>query len=83
MGSAEAGEHVVDTMMGECGYDEEEEDDLGYYPDGVKRTLTDAQIAIFRHTEYQEMLSALTSRVFIYYPNFRTSGSNFFFRLRG
>ncbi|QIW96387.1 hypothetical protein AMS68_001905 [Peltaster fructicola] len=35
-------------------YDEhEEEDDLGYYPDGVKRTLTDEQIAIFRHTELQ------------------------------
>ncbi|KAF8430620.1 hypothetical protein BGX38DRAFT_1231963 [Terfezia claveryi] len=36
---------------------EEEDDDLGYYPDGVKRTLTDAQIAIFRHSEIQEMLS--------------------------
>ncbi|PYH72273.1 uncharacterized protein BO88DRAFT_450877 [Aspergillus vadensis CBS 113365] len=30
-------------------YDEEE--DLGYYPDGVKRTLTDEQIRIFRHSE--------------------------------
>ena len=29
----------------------EEDDDLGYYPDGVKRTLTDDQIAIFRHSE--------------------------------
>lgn len=58
-GSAEVGKLVADTVMGECesGYDEEEEDDLGYYPDGVKRTLTDAQIAIFRHTELQEMLS--------------------------
>ena len=28
-----------------------EEDDLGYYPDGVKRTLTDEQIAMFRHSE--------------------------------
>lgn len=27
------------------------EDDLGYYPDGVKRTLTDEQIAMFRHSE--------------------------------
>ena len=26
-------------------------DDLGYYPDGVKRTLTDEQIAMFRHSE--------------------------------
>ena len=56
-GSAEVGELVADTVMGECGYDEEEEDDLGHYPDGVKRTLTDAQIEIFRHTELQEMLS--------------------------
>lgn len=31
--------------------DGEEEDDLGYYPDGVKRTLTDEQIRIFRHSE--------------------------------
>ncbi|PWY69880.1 hypothetical protein BO83DRAFT_389998 [Aspergillus eucalypticola CBS 122712] len=31
--------------------EEEEEEDLGYYPDGVKRTLTDEQIRIFRHSE--------------------------------
>ena len=29
---------------------------LGYYPDGVERTLTDEQVAIFRHTEVQELL---------------------------
>lgn len=29
----------------------EEEDGLGYYADGVKRTLTDEQIEIFRHSE--------------------------------
>lgn len=29
----------------------EEDDGLGYYPDGVKRTLTDDQIAMFRHSE--------------------------------
>ncbi|GCB24890.1 hypothetical protein AAWM_07775 [Aspergillus awamori] len=29
----------------------EEDEDLGYYPDGVKRTLTDEQIRIFRHSE--------------------------------
>ena len=29
----------------------EEDDGLGYYPDGVKRTLTDEQIAMFRHSE--------------------------------
>ncbi|WPH02491.1 Hypothetical protein R9X50_00535600 [Acrodontium crateriforme] len=35
---------------------EEEEDDLGHYEDGVKRTLTDEQIAIFRHSEEQELV---------------------------
>lgn len=33
----------------------EEEDDLGYYEDGVKRTLTDEQIEIFRHSELREL----------------------------
>lgn len=37
-----------------CVY-EEEEDDLGYYSDGVKRTLTDEQIAIFRHSEIEAL----------------------------
>jgi len=39
-------------------YQEEEEvddDGLGYYPDGVKRTLTDEQIAIFRHSELEAL----------------------------
>ncbi|KAL6701949.1 hypothetical protein J3F84DRAFT_343451 [Trichoderma pleuroticola] len=37
-------------------WEEEEEDDgLGYYEDGVKRTLTDEQIAIFRHSELREL----------------------------
>jgi Protein of unknown function (DUF3807) len=36
---------------------EEEEDELGYYPDGVKRTLTDEQIRMFRHSEIQRLLS--------------------------
>ncbi|KAI0149801.1 hypothetical protein F4776DRAFT_179958 [Hypoxylon sp. NC0597] len=37
-------------------YEEEEEDDgLGYYPDGVKRTLTDEQIEIFRHSEIEAL----------------------------
>ncbi|OQD73795.1 hypothetical protein PENDEC_c013G02641 [Penicillium decumbens] len=34
------------------------EDDLGYYPDGVKRTLTDEQIRIFRHSEIHALLRA-------------------------
>lgn len=33
-----------------------EDDGLGYYDDGVKRTITDAQIAIFRHTEIQNII---------------------------
>ncbi|KAH9906486.1 hypothetical protein F4778DRAFT_778879 [Xylariomycetidae sp. FL2044] len=39
-------------------YDVEEEeydDGLGYYSDGVKRTLTDEQIAIFRHSELEAL----------------------------
>lgn len=32
-----------------------EEYDLGYYEDGVKRTLTDEQIEIFRHSELREL----------------------------
>ncbi|KAF2146809.1 uncharacterized protein K452DRAFT_294343 [Aplosporella prunicola CBS 121167] len=34
----------------------EEDDGLGYYSDGVKRTLTDEQIAMFRHSEIQATL---------------------------
>lgn len=33
----------------------EEDDDLGYYEDGAKRTLTDEQIEIFRHSELREL----------------------------
>ncbi|KAH7156331.1 hypothetical protein EDB81DRAFT_880654 [Dactylonectria macrodidyma] len=33
----------------------EEEDDLGYYQDGAKRTLTDEQIEIFRHSELEAL----------------------------
>jgi len=34
----------------------EDDDGLGCYPDGVKRTLTDEQIAIFRHRELTEFI---------------------------
>lgn len=37
---------------------EEPDDGLGYYEDGVKRTLTDEQIAMFRHSEIQALLRA-------------------------
>ncbi|KIW20201.1 hypothetical protein PV08_00776 [Exophiala spinifera] len=32
-------------------------DELGFYEDGTKRTLTDAQIKMFRHSEIQRLLS--------------------------
>ncbi|KAF4464765.1 hypothetical protein FALBO_8389 [Fusarium albosuccineum] len=34
---------------------EEDDDGLGYYPDGAKRTLTDEQIEIFRHSELEAL----------------------------
>jgi hypothetical protein len=43
--------------------DEEQEDDgLGYYEDGVKRTLTDEQIAMFRHSELEALRRAQESQ---------------------
>ena len=35
---------------------QDDDDGLGYYPDGVKRTLTDEQIAMFRHSEIYSLL---------------------------
>lgn len=40
----------------------QDDDGLGYYEDGCKRTLTDEQIAIFRHTEVQELLRAMARK---------------------
>ncbi|KAF3051565.1 hypothetical protein E8E11_010235 [Didymella keratinophila] len=37
-------------------YYEEEENALGYYEDGTPRTLTDEQIAMFRHSEIQAII---------------------------
>lgn len=37
---------------------EQEDDGLGYYEDGVKRTLTDEQIAMFRHSELEALRRA-------------------------
>jgi len=58
--SAVANGHFSEQFLGpvvESYQEEEAEDDrLGYYPDGVKRTLTDEQIAIFRHSEVQAIL---------------------------
>lgn len=46
---------AIDEGDEELHYYEEEDDGLGYYPDGVKRTLTDEQIAMFRHSELQAL----------------------------
>jgi hypothetical protein len=34
----------------------EDDDGLGYYEDGVKRTLTDEQIEMFRHSEMEQLI---------------------------
>ncbi|KAH7076493.1 hypothetical protein BKA63DRAFT_510193 [Paraphoma chrysanthemicola] len=47
--------HGVEQGPAEEAY-EEDDDGLGYYPDGTKRTLTDEQIAMFRHSEIQAIL---------------------------
>lgn len=39
-------------------WEEKEGDDLGYYDDGVKRTLTDEQIEMFRHSELEQVARA-------------------------
>jgi hypothetical protein len=50
--------HTSDTYCYQYEEEEEEDDGLGYYPDGVKRTLTDEQIAIFRHSELEALRRA-------------------------
>ena len=53
--------HIGEESHNDAAYEETfqvEEDDLGYYPDGVKRTLTDEQIAMFRHSEIYSILRA-------------------------
>ena len=49
-------EHFLGPVEDEEYLEETEDDGLGYYEDGVKRTLTDEQIAIFRHSEIQTLL---------------------------
>ena len=48
---------VSATSQTETEHYEEDDDGLGYYEDGVKRTLTDEQIKMFRHSEIQRLLS--------------------------
>ena len=49
-------EHTQEPLQPE--EEEEGKDDLGYYPDGNKRTLTDYQIAMFRHSEIYSLMRA-------------------------
>lgn len=53
-GSGHSGQNEAIVYGEEDGGDDD--DSLGYYADGVKRTLTDEQIAIFRHTEVEMLL---------------------------
>ncbi|KFY18403.1 hypothetical protein V493_08650 [Pseudogymnoascus sp. VKM F-4281 (FW-2241)] len=53
--SGYAKDYFATTFLAE-GLAEEEDDNLGYYDDGVKRTLTDEQIAMFRHSEIETLL---------------------------
>jgi Protein of unknown function (DUF3807) len=46
-------------LLGELQDDSPDDDYLGYYEDGVKRILTDEQVAIFRHTEVQELFKKM------------------------
>ncbi|KAL9001832.1 MAG: hypothetical protein Q9188_005206 [Gyalolechia gomerana] len=50
-------EHRSDELApDELGTDELGADDLGFYLDGVRRTLTDDQISMFRHSEVYSLL---------------------------
>jgi len=45
-----------DSSIITCDKERTSDDGLGYYCDGMKRTLTDQQIEIFRHSEIQKLL---------------------------
>ncbi|CAG8953065.1 hypothetical protein HYFRA_00003260 [Hymenoscyphus fraxineus] len=49
-------QHFLGPVEDEFTAEEEDNDGLGYYADGGKRTLTDEQIAIFRHSEIETLL---------------------------
>lgn len=52
-------ERASDFQQEDVFEEEDQEDDgLGYYEDGAKRTLTDEQIAMFRHSEMQALRRA-------------------------
>ncbi|KAJ9648586.1 hypothetical protein H2199_001441 [Coniosporium tulheliwenetii] len=48
---------TFNSSPNEPAWDASEEDhELGYYADGVRRTITDEQVAMFRHSEIQALL---------------------------
>jgi hypothetical protein len=48
--------HGVEVQAAEECHEEEDEEGLEYYEDGTPRTLTDEQIAMFRHSEIQAII---------------------------
>ena len=56
-----AAEEKEDEYYEDQEFDGDDDDGLGYYDDGVKRTLTDEQIAIFRHSELEALRRARES----------------------
>jgi hypothetical protein len=53
--SSQQASNVEEPQAGDEVFDDD--DGLGYYDDGVKRTLTDQQIKMFRHSEIQRLLA--------------------------
>ncbi|EXJ88188.1 hypothetical protein A1O1_05118 [Capronia coronata CBS 617.96] len=53
----EHGQHTAQEADSDHKNQNESGDGLGYYEDGVERTLTDEQIEMFRHSEIQRLLN--------------------------
>ncbi|KAK4565593.1 hypothetical protein LTR86_004210 [Recurvomyces mirabilis] len=49
-------EWFVDAHRALTPIDDGQHDNLGHYADGTRRTLTDEQIALFRHSEIEQLL---------------------------
>jgi len=48
---------VAANLTADSGLPVQDSPSLGYYSDGTRRTLTDEQIKMFRHSEIQRLLS--------------------------
>lgn len=58
-----APEHILHGVENEIAEDyHQEENTLGYYEDGTPQTLTDEQIAMFRHSEIQAIIRKRRSK---------------------